>query len=68
EPLKTMWEASDCICSQRLHDFMPEWIEALSYHEELNVEVSVKQLWKQALYPNTCGVKKRRGQADNSSS
>ena len=43
EPLKTIWEASDCICSQRLHDFMPEWIEVLSYHGELKVEVSVKE-------------------------
>jgi len=42
EALKTIWEASDCICSRRLHGFMEEWIEVLSYHGELMVEPSVK--------------------------
>ena len=40
--LRTAWETSGYLCSKRLHDFMPEWTEALAYHGELMVEPSVK--------------------------
>ena len=38
EPLKALWEASDYLCSRRLHDFMPERIEILTHHHELGLE------------------------------
>ena len=37
EALKIAWETSDYLCSKRLHDFMPEWIEVLAHHGELVV-------------------------------
>lgn len=42
EALKTTWETSDCICSKRLHDFMPEWIEILTHHHELGLESTIR--------------------------
>jgi len=38
EALKGLWEASDYLCSRRLHDFMLEWIRVLKDHNELKLE------------------------------
>jgi hypothetical protein len=41
EALKLVWEASDYLCSRRLHDFMPEWMQKLAYHNELKLETDI---------------------------
>lgn len=38
EALKGLWEASDYLCSRRLHAFMPEWIRVLKDHNELKLD------------------------------
>lgn len=40
--LKQVWEASDYLCSRRLHDFMPEWVGILKDHHELNLNSSIE--------------------------
>ncbi|MCL5960276.1 MAG: transposase family protein [Chloroflexi bacterium] len=42
EPLKTLWEASDRICSKRLVPFIPELLEALERHGEIKVQGQLK--------------------------
>jgi hypothetical protein len=40
--LKTIWEASDRLCSRRLKPFMPEMIRVLSRHGEQEIEATVE--------------------------
>ena len=35
--LKAVWEASDCLCSKRLHPFLPELVSVLRNHGESDV-------------------------------
>jgi len=42
EPLKTIWEASDRLCSKRLKPFLPEMIKVLKNKKELQVEASIE--------------------------
>jgi len=47
EALKGLWEASDYLCSRRLHAFMPEWIRVLKDHNELKLDSKTEaQLWQ----------------------
>ena len=41
-PLKAVWEASDYLCSRRLHPFMGEWIALLQHHGDLTLDPSVE--------------------------
>jgi len=41
--LKAAWEASDRICSRRLRPFLPELVEALGRHGELNVTGELRE-------------------------
>ena len=43
QPLKTLWETSDRLCSKRLKPFLPELIGALERHGEIKLEPEVKQ-------------------------
>ena len=40
--LKVVWEASDRMCSQRLHPFLPELVRVLEDHGEVALEAEVK--------------------------
>jgi hypothetical protein len=40
EPLITIWEASDRLCSKRLHPFIPEMIRVLKQKGELQLDAS----------------------------
>ena len=40
--LKVVWEASDRMCSQRLHPFLPELVRVLEDHGEVGLEAEVK--------------------------
>jgi len=42
EPLKTIWEASDRLCSKRLYPFIPEMIQVLKRNGELRVNATVE--------------------------
>ncbi len=42
EPLKAIWEASDRLCSKRLHPFLPEMIQVLRQKGELKVNADVE--------------------------
>jgi len=42
EPLITIWEASDRLCSKRLHPFIPEMIRVLKHKGELQVDASAE--------------------------
>ena len=42
EPLITIWEASDRLCSKRLHPFMPEMIQVLKSKGELQIDASAE--------------------------
>jgi hypothetical protein len=42
ESLKTIWEASDRLCSKRLKPFMPEILEVLRHHDELHVNADIQ--------------------------
>lgn len=44
EPLKTIWEASDRLCSRRLKPFMPELIRVLKRHGELQIDAEEEAL------------------------
>ncbi len=41
--LKTLWEASGHICSKRLQPFIPELLGCLERHQEINLELQVRQ-------------------------
>ena len=41
-PLEAVWEASDYLCSRRLHPFMGEWIALLQHHGELTLDTSIE--------------------------
>jgi len=41
-PLRTLWLAADCICSQRLKPFLPELIRILEREKELVIEPKIK--------------------------
>ena len=48
--LKVVWEASDRMCSQRLHPFLPELVRVLEDHGEVGLEAEVKgQLCRMSL-------------------
>src|SRR5271157_1872719 len=42
EPLKAIWEASDRLCSKRLHPFLPEMIQVLRQKGELKIDAKVE--------------------------
>lgn len=42
EALKRVWEASDYLCSKRLHGFMEEWVEILACHGELKADTDIR--------------------------
>lgn len=42
-PLRTLWLAADGICGQRLKPFIPELIQVLTRHGELQVENDIRQ-------------------------
>ena len=42
EALKTIWEASDRLCSKRLKPFMPEMVRVLRRHGEQKIEASLE--------------------------
>jgi hypothetical protein len=42
EPLKAIWEASDRLCSKRLHPFLPEMIQVLRQKGELRIDAEVE--------------------------
>jgi hypothetical protein len=42
--LAQVWEASDRLCSDRLHVFLPIWLEVLELHGELVLDPSTKAL------------------------
>jgi hypothetical protein len=44
EPLKVVWEASDCLCSRRLRPFLPELVSVLVAKGELRVDEETKTL------------------------
>lgn len=47
ESLKTVWEASDRLCSKRLKPFMPEILGVLKHHGELQINARTEaQLYK----------------------
>ena len=41
--LKKLWEASDYLCSKRLHPFIPELVDALERHGEISMRGEVKE-------------------------
>ena len=43
QPLKTLWEASDHLCSKRLAPFIPELLAALERHGEVKLEPQVRE-------------------------
>ena len=40
--LKVVWEASDRLCSKRLHPFMPELVAALKRHREITISAEIE--------------------------
>jgi hypothetical protein len=42
EPLRAIWEASDRLCSKRLHPFLPEMIQVLRQKGELQIDADVE--------------------------
>jgi hypothetical protein len=42
DSLKTVWEASDRLCSKRLKPFMPEIPDVLRHHDELNINADTR--------------------------
>jgi len=42
EPLKVIWEASDRLCSKRLHPFLPEMIQVLKQKGELRIDAAAE--------------------------
>jgi len=40
--LKSVWEASDRLCSKRLKPFMPEILDALRHHDELHINAATQ--------------------------
>jgi hypothetical protein len=42
EPLRAIWEASDRLCSKRLHPFLPELIQVLRQKGELQIDADVE--------------------------
>jgi hypothetical protein len=42
EPLKTIWEASDRLCSKRLGPFLPEMIRVLRRHGQLHIDATTE--------------------------
>jgi hypothetical protein len=42
EPLRTIWEASDRLCSKRLQPFIPEMIQALRHNNELDINATTE--------------------------
>lgn len=44
EPLKTLWEAADCICAKRLAPFLPDLLASLEQHGEIRLEAATRQL------------------------
>jgi len=41
--LATIWEASDRLCSKRLHPFLPEMIKVLRQHNELRINAALEE-------------------------
>ncbi len=44
QALTYVWEVCDCICSRRLHPFLPEMLEVLERHQELVLPAETKEL------------------------
>ena len=42
EPLKIIWEASDRLCSKRLHPFIPEMVRVLKHKGELQIDAATQ--------------------------
>ena len=42
EALRTVWEATDRLCSKRLHPFLPELVKVLRRHSEITVSAEVE--------------------------
>lgn len=42
-PLRKLWIAADCICSQRLQPFLPELIDVLEKNKEIKLTKTVKK-------------------------
>ena len=42
-PLKAIWEASDRLCSRRLHPFLPEMIKVLRRHGEQQINADMEE-------------------------
>jgi len=42
DSLKTVWEASDRLCSKRLKPFIPEILDVLRHHDELNINADTR--------------------------
>ncbi len=42
EPLKAIWEASDRLCSKRLHPFIPEMVKVLRQQGEQRIDSSTE--------------------------
>ena len=47
ESLKTVWEASDRLCSKRLKPFMSEMVEVLQHHGELQINLETQEQIRQ---------------------
>ena len=40
--LRTAWEATDCLCSKRLHPFLPELVHALMRHGDRTMSTEIE--------------------------
>jgi len=40
--LRVVWEATDCLCSKRLHSFLPEILAALKRHKDIAINPEVE--------------------------
>jgi hypothetical protein len=64
EPLITIWEASDRLCSKRLHPFIPEMIRVLQQKGELRLDLSAESKLTQlsaATIDRLLGLSRREG-------
>jgi hypothetical protein len=41
--LKTIWEASDHLCSKRLQPFLPELISVMTKHSEIKLSITIRE-------------------------
>ena len=42
EALRMVWEATDRLCSKRLHPFLPELVKVLRRHSEITISTEVE--------------------------